>query len=195
MSTKAELRRRFRAAREALPQAQVDADSESIRGHVLELPELVAARSVFVYASTASEVQTLALIEDLLALHKTVAVPRITDRAASAMEAVVIRSLKDLTPSPGSFDLLTPRGRETLEGPAEVTLLPGLAFSPLTGARLGMGGGYYDRYFASAAGHASFRIALAFEHQLADVLPVEPHDHAVHAIVTPYRVHRVNAPA
>ncbi|MEM6853660.1 MAG: 5-formyltetrahydrofolate cyclo-ligase [Planctomycetota bacterium] len=193
MSTKADWRRRFRAQREALTQSQVDADSEAIRRHVVELPEIAAASSTFIYASTASEVQTYTLIEDLLALRKTVAVPRITDPDAGTMDATVIHSLKDLVPDHGRFNLLTPRGTQTLDGPAEVIIMPGLAFSPATGARLGMGGGYYDRYLGTHPDHPGFRLGLAFETQLADGWPVEMHDHPVHAIATPKRVLRTAA--
>ncbi|MEM9914505.1 MAG: 5-formyltetrahydrofolate cyclo-ligase [Planctomycetota bacterium] len=193
MPTKADWRRRFRAQREALTQSQVDADSEAIRRHVVELPEIANASSIFIYASTASEVQTYTLIEDLLASRKTVTVPRITDPDAGTMDAVVIHSLKDLVPDHGRFNLLAPRGSQTLDGPAEVIIMPGLAFSPTTGARLGMGGGYYDRYLSNQVDHPGFRLGLAFEAQLTDGWPVEPHDHPVHAVATPKRVLRAAA--
>ncbi|MEO0514651.1 MAG: 5-formyltetrahydrofolate cyclo-ligase [Planctomycetota bacterium] len=187
MSSKAELRRRCRAQRDALPLAQVESDSALIRRQVWQLPEWRSAGSVFVYAATAREVQTLGLIEDLLAREITIAVPRIVDASAGTMEAVVVRRLEDLVP--GDFGILTPRGRETLSGPADLSLLPGLAFSPDTGVRLGLGGGYYDRYLA--ADRTSTRVGLAFDHQLKPDLPADAHDQPVHAIVTPHHVHRV----
>lgn len=192
MSSKAELRRRFRDLRRSLSSTQIEADSEAIQGHVLALPELVAAQSVFVYASSGNEVQTFGLIEDLLAAGKTVAVPRIVDAEAGGMEAVVIRTLDDLTPGP--YDIPAPQGEHLLDGPSDLALVPGLAFSPDTGVRLGMGGGYYDRYFAAFPG-PTFRVGLAFAQQLCADLPAEPHDAAVHAVVTPGGVRRVASPS
>lgn len=64
----------------------------------------------------------------------------------------------------------------------DVILTPGLAFD-LTGARLGRGGGFYDRLLAVAARRAR-RIAVCFACQIADRIPVEPHDARVDAIVT-----------
>ncbi|MEM1107475.1 MAG: 5-formyltetrahydrofolate cyclo-ligase [Planctomycetota bacterium] len=188
--SKAEFRRRFRRQRDALSRLQIEKDSEAIRHRVLGLDEVGAAETLFVYASTASEVQTYLLIEDLIAMRKTVAVPRITDKNCGEMEAVVIHSLKSLRPDEENFGLLTPRGGETLPQQADVALVPGLAFSPATGIRLGLGGGYYDRYLARTPGPASFRVGLAFEAQLEDRLPREPHDQLMHAVVTSNMVYR-----
>lgn len=171
----------------------MERDSLAIHEHVLGLPELQTAQSVFVYASAGSEVQTHKLIEDLLSQGKTIGVPRITDPKAGRMQATVIHSLQDLVPDPHLPKLLTPSTDEPLEGTPDVTLVPGLAFSPETGARLGMGGGYYDRYFDAAGNDAGFRIGLAFDEQLLNDIPVEVHDHPVHAIATPQRLYRISS--
>ncbi|MDP1589043.1 MAG: 5-formyltetrahydrofolate cyclo-ligase [Prosthecobacter sp.] len=61
-------------------------------------------------------------------------------------------------------------------------LVPGLAFTR-DGARLGRGGGYYDRLLAHPHCKAR-RIAIAFDLQIVDSIPVEPHDQRVHQIIT-----------
>ena len=55
------------------------------------------------------------------------------------------------------------------------------------GKRLGQGGGHYDRWLASRP--ATLRIGLAWDAQLVEELPVEPHDMALNAIVTPTRLY------
>ncbi len=65
----------------------------------------------------------------------------------------------------------------------DIILVPGLAFNPHTGDRLGRGGGYYDRLLAHPACQAR-RIALAHEFQLISEIPHEPHDQRVHEILT-----------
>ena len=186
--TKPALRARHRALRDAIAPAQAEAWSDRVRDHVLALPEVAGAGSVFVYASDRGEVQTYTLMEDLLAMNKTVAVPRIDDIKARTMQAVPIRSLKDLTP--GAFGILAPRGRsKPLGEPPELALVPGLAFDPATGARLGLGGGYYDRYLGEHPDIVA--VGLAFELQLIADLPVEPHDRRVVAIVTETQTLRV----
>lgn len=64
----------------------------------------------------------------------------------------------------------------------DVILVPGLAFTR-TGARLGRGGGYYDRLLAQPQCRAR-RIAVAFELQIIDGIPCEAHDQRVAQIIT-----------
>lgn len=65
----------------------------------------------------------------------------------------------------------------------DVVLKPGLAFSPLTGARLGRGKGYYDRALAGLPA-GRMRIGVCFQLQLDDCVPREAHDLPVKDLVT-----------
>ncbi|MEM8739210.1 MAG: 5-formyltetrahydrofolate cyclo-ligase [Planctomycetota bacterium] len=188
---KAELRRRVRAARGRLAPDRVAADSDRLRARVLTLPELAAARCVFVYASHGTEPHTYTLIEDLLALGKTVSVPRVTDAAHGRMEAIPLTSLKDLAPA--AFGVLAPRHGRPLDQPPDLALVPGLAFDPRTGHRLGQGAGFYDRYLADHP--QTLPIGLVFESQLLSPLPLDPHDRRVRIIVTETSIHRPPAPS
>ena len=72
------------------------------------------------------------------------------------------------------------------------TVTPDLLFVPLigftdTGARLGQGGGHYDRWLVEHPGTVA--IGLAWDIQKVDELPVEPHDVALTAVVTPTRLY------
>ena len=62
--------------------------------------------------------------------------------------------------------------------------MPGVAFTA-DGARLGMGGGYYDRFLVQSSART---IGLAFEMQIRTALPQRPHDQRVDMIVTELRV-------
>jgi 5-formyltetrahydrofolate cyclo-ligase len=88
--------------------------------------------------------------------------------------------------APGRFGLLEPVGPRlgtTALGAADVVVVPALAVG-LDGSRLGRGGGYYDRALQHARPDAVL-VALAFDEELLDDLPVEPHDRRVTAVVTP----------
>ncbi|MDP0492424.1 MAG: 5-formyltetrahydrofolate cyclo-ligase [Verrucomicrobiota bacterium JB023] len=63
----------------------------------------------------------------------------------------------------------------------DLILLPGLAFD-VRGFRLGHGAGYYDRLLDRIP--LTPRIGISFSSQLLPHLPNEPHDHAVHTIVS-----------
>lgn len=64
----------------------------------------------------------------------------------------------------------------------DIILVPGLAFTR-DGARIGRGGGYYDRLLARPDCRAR-RLAIGFDCQVIDRLPVEAHDQRVHEIIT-----------
>ncbi|MBU0668768.1 MAG: 5-formyltetrahydrofolate cyclo-ligase [Alphaproteobacteria bacterium] len=85
----------------------------------------------------------------------------------------------------GPFGLMQP-----LSGAETVT--PDLLFVPLigftdTGARIGQGGGHYDRWLAEHPGTVA--IGLAWDVQKVDALPLEPHDVPLTAVVTPTRLY------
>ena len=54
-------------------------------------------------------------------------------------------------------------------------LVPGLAFD-LTGARLGRGGGYYDRFLARHADLNVLTIGICWSVQVVPHVPTDPHD-------------------
>jgi 5-formyltetrahydrofolate cyclo-ligase len=88
---------------------------------------------------------------------------------------------------PGRYGLLEPLGPRlppTELGEAELVVLPAVAISR-DGVRLGRGGGYYDTSLACHARPDAVLVALAFDDELLDELPDEPHDRKVTAVVTP----------
>ncbi len=82
-------------------------------------------------------------------------------------------------------------------GPAQPTaeqveIVPDVLFIPLLAAtpnrmRLGQGGGHYDRWLA--AHPDSVKIGMAWDCQIVDTIPEEPHDIRLDAIITPTRVY------
>lgn len=68
----------------------------------------------------------------------------------------------------------------------DVVIVPLLGFTA-DGHRLGQGGGHYDRWLAE---HPQvLAIGLAWDAQLVEALPVEPHDRVLAAVVTPTRLY------
>lgn len=88
----------------------------------------------------------------------------------------------------GPHGILQPVGGAAAD-PAglRVVLVPGLAFDR-RGARLGHGGGHYDRLLA-AAQRTAFLVGLCFDARLADTLPAGPLDVPMDAIVTERAIH------
>jgi 5-formyltetrahydrofolate cyclo-ligase len=65
----------------------------------------------------------------------------------------------------------------------DLVVVPGVAFDG-RGARLGQGGGYYDRTFPLDSGPAVQLCGMAFEVQIEDSVPTTSHDRGMDAIVT-----------
>lgn len=88
--------------------------------------------------------------------------------------------------APGRHGLLEPVGPRlgpTAIGTAEAVVVPAVAVDR-SGARLGRGGGYYDRALVHARPDALV-VAVVHDDELLDELPAEPHDRRVGVVVTP----------
>lgn len=175
------------AARDALPPAERALLSAAICARAAALPELRRAQTVLLFASFRSEVDTGALLAEMLARGATVALPRVL--APRVLEAVrVADPAADL--APGAWGIPEPRpGLPVIEpGGFDAVVVPGAAFSA-SGARCGYGGGFYDAYLPRLRAGTP-RVALAFEAQLVDDLPTAAHDVPVDVIVTEARTIR-----
>ena len=127
------LRQVYAARRKQLQSAQ---KNEAICNYVLGM----AGSSFFVYHSFGTEVDTHAVIARLLNAGKTVCLPRVVGDGMLAVKYTGERLEK------GAFGICEPQGEEDFL--CEIALVPLLAVDG-AGTRLGYGGGYYDRYFAS----------------------------------------------
>ncbi|MFB3117026.1 MAG: 5-formyltetrahydrofolate cyclo-ligase [Gammaproteobacteria bacterium] len=178
---KSETRKMLKSARAKLPETTRMVYANSITEQVLKLDEIRNAGTIFIYISFASEVHTHALIKALLDAGKTLAVPRIVN--SDTMQAETFSSWEDLVP--GELGILNPTDSTPCDGSFDVAIIPGLGFT-LSGHRMGFGRGYYDKWFAQ--NKVRHKIALAFELQLVDEIPVEDTDVPMEKIITEKRV-------
>ena len=180
-------RQRALAARGALTGAEHTRHSAAVCARAATLPELEAASTVMLFATFRSEVDTAPLVAWALERGKTVCLPRILEPRIMAAYRVTDPAA-DL--APGSWGI--PEPREGLEEvPPErmdAVVVPGAAFDG-AGRRCGYGGGFYDTYLPHTRPGTPW-IALAFEAQLVDELPCEPHDLACGILVTEERTLR-----
>ena len=184
--SKAELRSTLRRRRAALPAEAVEGWSAAIAARLNGLPEFRRADTIHCYASSLpGEVGTDRLIAQLLTERRRVVCPRV--RAHGQLEHREISALSHLVDA--AFGLREPDPE--LAPPvdpeiANLIIVPGVAFD-VEGGRLGMGGGYYDRFLAQVSAPI---VGLAFEMQLVDRLPMSMHDQRVDVIATERRVIR-----
>ncbi len=168
--------------RAAIPAEERTLKSDKITGFVLNLPETAAAKIITVYVDYRNEVQTRVLIQRLLDMGKTVALP-VADFSTCTLTFTAITTLNCLVET--SKRLWEPDPCIGPEIPAEeldLILTPGAAFDR-QGYRLGYGGGFYDRLLERRRPGVP-AIGLAFSEQLIDALPTEAHDQKLDGIVT-----------
>jgi 5-formyltetrahydrofolate cyclo-ligase len=179
---KSELRRQIRQQRVDL--AHRKRRSDRIQQTAGDLPAIQSAQTIMVYVGYRSEVRTDALTSRLIEEGKTVYVPWCDD---DELRPFRLESLGEL--QPGTFGILEPPAelkqrpeRRGLASDLEIVLVPGIAFDR-SGHRLGQGKGYYDRLLSDVSDDCVI-VGLAFDAQLVERVPVEPHDVTLDLIVT-----------
>ncbi|MEI8186362.1 MAG: 5-formyltetrahydrofolate cyclo-ligase [Chlorobiaceae bacterium] len=179
---KAALRARMINARRSIPERLRMEMSESIAGHVLELPEIVHAHHIHLYLTMHShaEVDTAAIIDGLSRMDKQLSVPVIMDgrlMSAAFRKGEPLRFAQFRQPEPEVVSLID-------ESQLDVVLIPLLAFDE-KGYRLGYGKGFYDFFLQRLfrQGINPSRIGLSFSRQMVDVVPADPWDEALDGVV------------
>lgn len=156
--------------------------ADAARANAAHLRTLLAgARTVCGYLPLASEPLRTELLDDLLAAGCTVLVPVVT------RDAPLNWCHYPSPTAPGAFGIAEPSGPRL--GPGAVTgadaiLVPALAVDGC-GARLGRGGGHYDRTLALLPAFGPELVAVLFDGELLDAVPTELHDRAVTTAVLP----------
>jgi 5-formyltetrahydrofolate cyclo-ligase len=177
---KGQLRALMRSRRRQLDPAWKAAASQAIVSRLEALPVFQQAQTIHAYVAWRNEVDTHDLIRHLLQKGRRVAVPKV-EQATGQLQHYFIADFSEL--QEGAFGILEPPpdpGRLAAPYQFELVLVPGLAFDR-AGNRLGMGKGHYDRFLAQVRAP---KIALAYDFQLVEKLPIEAHDQRVNMVVT-----------
>ena len=177
------LRNKILGARDLLSASERHEKSSSAIQNFWSLPEMKRWSTLFVYVNFRSELETLELIRLCLSQGKRVAVPLVDASTVSMIPLLIQDPEKDLVP--GYYGIPEPDPQKSLRVAAreiDAAVIPGSVFD-IQGGRLGYGGGYYDRFLVNEAPQAK-RIGLAFEMQVVEKVPVEPHDQPLDILIT-----------
>ena len=177
LDAKAELRRVMRARRSERSEAERARAGEALAGHADSLgPGPIAA-----FVGIRGEPPTLALLAALHARGVRVLLPLLRDDLD--LEWAVFDGDADALVE-GLRGVLQPAGVSLgLDGIAEAALVlaPALAVDG-SGHRLGQGGGSYDRALTRTSAPV---LAVVFDDELLESVPVQPHDRPVGGTLTP----------
>jgi 5-formyltetrahydrofolate cyclo-ligase len=179
VGNKDRLRKKVIDERLQLPSEEVKRKSDRIMSNFFSMEDYKEAKVIMFYVDMRNEVMTKATINKAFNEEKRVVVPRV--KKGYGLLAIEIQSLEEL--SLGTFGVMEPPEKEEiLLEDIDVVVVPGVAFDR-NGYRLGYGAGYYDNFLPKLRSDAK-KIAVAFEMQLKDLIPIEPHDVKMDMIIT-----------
>lgn len=180
---------REQARKNRVAQKDKDEVSRVICGAFMALPAYQAAKTVMWYVDAGSEVRTRHTLPEALTHGKRVVVPWCVVET-NQLELFLLEDTAELVE--GAYKILEPKDElrrlpNKVVRPEELDLVmvPGTAFDP-RGGRMGQGKGYYDRLLERARRDAPL-VALAFDCQIFDEIPVAPHDVFMDLVLTETR--------
>jgi len=179
------LREAVLTAREALAPAWRARASQAIAARIAAMDAFAQANVLLLTLPFRSEWNAALVVEHALAAGKIVAAPRVDSSARMLRAYRIADPERDV--EAGYRGIPEPRvacAEIALER-IDWVLVPGVAFDA-RGARLGYGGGYYDRLLPCIRRTAP-RVAGAFDMQVVAAVPTAPHDSGVDVVVTEQR--------
>jgi 5-formyltetrahydrofolate cyclo-ligase len=180
---KAAIRKQAHAARREL--THKDELSRLIVSRFVDLPEYASADTVMYYVDVRDEVRTRHALPEAICTGKRIIVPWCNDEGE--LELFHLESMDEL--ETGMYGILEPLAelrtrddKHVAPQDLELIMVPGVGFDR-RGGRTGHGKGYYDKLLEHAHPDAPL-VALAFECQMFDEIPMQPHDIFMDKVLT-----------
>jgi len=175
------IRKRIQKKRDKLSECARFTRSTSIADRLMGLGCYKDSKEILAYYPFRSEIDTTIIIRRALKQQKKVILPRFNGKDLD------LYYIKDLSNDLrcGSFDIMEPIPSECTPASykdTDIVLVPGVSFDRDLN-RLGYGGGFYDKLLEKLPAYL-LRIALAFDLQIVDNIPVMEHDLKVDIIIT-----------
>lgn len=172
------IRREMRARRANLSLTQVRSASERLLARLAQLPQLQQAEVIALYQPVRGEIDPRGLM--LLWPEKTWVFPKVVSVENKTMHFYAPAGMEEM--QTGAFGIAEPvaSGRPW-DDRVDAVVAPLVAYDD-HGNRLGMGGGYYDRFFHRCPN--AFRVGAAYAFQRHPGWPVQPWDIPLDCVAT-----------
>ena len=177
------------ARKNRVAQKNKDAISLEICHKFTALPAYAAAKTVMWYVDAGSEVRTRHTLPEALTHGKRVIVPWCIVET-NELELFWLEDMSELVE--GAYKILEPKAelrdlaaKKVQPEELDLVMVPGTAFD-VRGGRMGQGKGYYDRLLSRARPDAPL-VALSFDCQIFEEIPVAAHDVFMDQVLTESR--------
>jgi 5-formyltetrahydrofolate cyclo-ligase len=186
-----EIRNKMRAKREALSSDQVRNAAASISHNLWQLPEIQRAKKIGCYIDVNGEASSVNFVQTAFTRKKRIFVPVLHKKNMAFFQLFPNSKLKNNEfgiPEPPSIEqnLITPQS-------LNIILIPLVAFD-LSGNRLGMGGGYYDKLLSFTKRRNKYRrpliIGMAYNFQQVNQITANNWDVPMHIVTTETKIYR-----
>ncbi len=183
------LRQRVLNARDQMSSTERASESARCIARLLELDAYRQSQMLLAYVGFSTEIDTLPLLAKARADGKIVVLPRMLPRSASRPASLALHRVdRDDDLVAGLWGIREPAADAPgVELAAlDLIVIPGVAFDA-NGGRLGYGKGYYDQLLLGRRDRNSRRptvVALAFECQIIDVVPMTDRDEKIDVLIT-----------
>ncbi len=189
MTSKASLRQSLLALRRKINPAERQAAAENAANLFIASDFFRQSQHIACYYPRADEFDCLPIVQKIWAAGKKCYLPLLESDGEKNL--IFASYSPNDTLQPNRYQILEPKkGQIIALEKLNLVLFPLVAFD-LSGRRLGMGAGYYDRTFAtlrSQKNQTCHLIGLAYDAQQQDVLPEDPWDVALDGVVTESRL-------
>jgi len=182
--SKTDLRSKLLAARRKVPDAIRRSEAKQLCGHLERT--LAGARTICAYHPVRPEPGSPEMLDVLTELCETVLLPVVLIGNDGAHLPLQWGRYRRGRLAAGPFGLREPEGPRlpaAAVAQAQVVLVPAVAVDR-TGARLGRGGGFYDRSLPMCAPGTRL-VAVVRDSELLETLPCDPHDVRMTHALTP----------
>ncbi len=175
-----EIRRQMKSRRRTLDAATRSGNADRVAHHLLDVPQILAARTIGAYVAVDGELDPEPSLGLLTAVRY---LPLVGDDFS--MEFRLASDEYPLIPNRYGIDEPPPSAPRTEPGDLDVVLVPLVAFDR-HGSRIGMGAGYYDRCFAFRQTQKTAPLLVGVAHGFQEVAAIEsqPWDVALDMVVT-----------
>lgn len=173
---KQELRAHIRQLKRAMTEEEIQAASQRLGVLFAASEAYRQAKTIYGYLPYNQEVRTTQMLQKALEDGKRIAVPKCY---GDEMRFIYLDDLSLV--EKGYCGIPEPIADGPIaDDPTALVLMPGLAFTK-DGARMGYGGGFYDKFLAAEPNHPT--LALCYVFQMVEHLDTEAHDIPVDTVL------------
>ncbi|HLC19795.1 MAG TPA: 5-formyltetrahydrofolate cyclo-ligase [Candidatus Nanoarchaeia archaeon] len=187
MKDKNEIREQIRALRDTHDKRLREEKNVQIAEALQKQKEFMKAKTICIYLSKGSEVETHELVKKIFKEGKKKVVVPVTDVKSKQIVLSLINDLNDTKKS--TYDILEPKKMLLIQPEqVDIFIVPGIAFDS-KGSRIGYGQGYYDKLLSTTK---KPKVGLAYSFQMVESIFTDTTDIAMDKVITEEEVYGKN---